>query len=49
VAVRGGAPGDPELELLKPENFGKIIIKTNSRHSPEITIYESGEVAASVR
>jgi len=30
-------------------HFGKIIIKTNSRYSPEITIYESGEVAAPAR
>ena len=27
-------------------HFGKIIIKTNSRYSPETTIYESGEVTA---
>jgi hypothetical protein len=30
-------------------HFGKIIIKTNSRYSSEITIYESGEVTAPVR
>ncbi len=30
-------------------HFGKIIIKTNSRYSPEVTIYESGEVTAPVR
>jgi hypothetical protein len=30
-------------------HFGKIIIKTNSRHSREITIYESGESATPVR
>ena len=28
------------------DHFGQIIIKTNSRYSPEITIHESGSIAA---
>jgi hypothetical protein len=31
------------------DHFGQIIIKTNSRYSPEITIHESGSIAAPAR
>jgi hypothetical protein len=47
-------PALPQYKLIAVQkadaqpgyHFGRIVIKTNSRYSPEITIYESGEITA---